>query len=75
MVFNLIGYDSGKGKWEMLLQATKYSAEILMLQDKLGTIKAGKYADLIITDGNPDEDISVMEKDLLHVMKEGTLVY
>lgn len=63
------------GNIDMLLQATKYSAEISMLIDKLGTVKVGKYADLIVVDGNPDEDILVMEKDLIHVLKEGKFYY
>ncbi|MDR3585882.1 MAG: amidohydrolase family protein [Desulfosporosinus sp.] len=60
---------------DMLLQATKYSAEIVRLNDRLGTVKAGKYADLIVIDGNPDDNIFVMEKDLIHVLKEGNLIY
>ncbi|ATW24812.1 metal-dependent hydrolase family protein [Candidatus Formimonas warabiya] len=67
----LLGFDN----IEMLLQATKYSAEIVLLQDQLGTVKAGKYADLIVVDGNPDEDVDVMQKDLCHVIKEGKIVY
>lgn len=32
------------------------------MDDNLGTIKAGKIADLVIVDGKPDEDIAVMTK-------------
>lgn len=60
---------------DMLIQATKNSAEIVGLDDKLGTITKGKYADLIVVDGNPDEDIYVMKKDLIHVIKEGQIIY
>lgn len=60
---------------DILLQATKNSAEIMMLDDKIGTIKTGKYADLIVTDGNPDLDIKVMTKPLQHVIQEGKVIY
>lgn len=59
---------------DILLQATKNSAEILMLEDEIGTVKAGKCADLIITDGNPDEDIRVMNRPLLHVIRGGKII-
>lgn len=59
---------------DILLQATKNSAEILRLDDITGTIKTGKAADIIICDGNPDENIRVMNKPLLHVLAEGKLI-
>ncbi len=55
----------------ILLQATKNSAEIAGYGDVLGSVKEGKLADLIIVDGNPDEDIYVMCKPMIHVIKEG----
>lgn len=45
---------------DILLQATKYSAEALGIAEETGEIKAGLCADLILVNGNPDEDISVM---------------
>ncbi len=56
---------------DMLLQATKNSAEIICVDDKLGTVKAGKIADLIVVDGNPDEEIEAMMKPMLHVFSNG----
>jgi len=56
---------------DILLQATKYSAEIAGLGNMLGTVKAGKLADLIVVDGNPDEDIYVMAKPMTHVFRDG----
>jgi len=65
----LLGFDN----IEMLKQATIYSARCIGLDDKLGTIKENKVADLIAVDGNPDADIYAMEKDLLMVMKSGKI--
>lgn len=56
---------------DILLQATKNSAEIAGLGDVLGTIKTGKIADLVAVDGNPDEDIYVMTKPVIHVFRNG----
>lgn len=59
---------------DILKQATINSAIILGLEKELGTIKVGKLADLVLVDGNPDEDIYVMEKPVLRVFKEGKAV-
>lgn len=59
---------------DILIQATKNSAEILGFGDTLGTIKEGKIADLALVDGNPDEDIYVMTKPAVHVIRDGELL-
>lgn len=59
---------------DILLQATKYSAEIMKMDDEIGTIKVGKAADLFLADGNPDEDIRVMNRPPLHVIAGGKVV-
>ena len=41
--------------------ATKTGAEIAGSDDKVGTLELGKLADLLIIDGNPFEDIRIME--------------
>lgn len=56
---------------EMLRQATINSARILGLEDQLGTVRAGKLADLVVVDGKPDEDISAMLTYPAAVFKEG----
>jgi imidazolonepropionase-like amidohydrolase len=52
----------GFSKSEALVAATKTSAEILHMGDRLGTIEIGKLADIIVVDGNPDEDFSAFRK-------------
>ncbi len=59
---------------DMLKQATINSAKIIGWDDKLGTIKAGKLADIIIVDGNPDEDHLVMAKPMINVIVGGKVV-
>jgi imidazolonepropionase-like amidohydrolase len=55
-----------------LQMATINAAELLGHQDELGTVTAGKYADLVAVPGNPLEDISVMSK-VNFVMKAGVV--
>lgn len=59
---------------DILLQATKNSAEIMGYGDELGTVKEGKLADLVLVDGKPDEDIYVMTKPAVHVIKDGEIL-
>ena len=58
---------------DTLIQATKNNAEILYIDDSVGTIKAGKKANLAIYNGNPDEDIEVLN-DVALVIKDGKKV-
>jgi imidazolonepropionase-like amidohydrolase len=52
----------GFTKTEALVAATKTSAEIMHMGDRLGTIEVGKLADIIVVDGNPDEDFNALRK-------------
>jgi imidazolonepropionase-like amidohydrolase len=52
----------GFTKSEALQAATKTSAEIMHMGDRLGTIEVGKLADMIVVDGNPDEDFNALRK-------------
>lgn len=59
---------------DILLQATKYSAEIAGLIDRKGTIKVGKNAELVVVCGNPDEDIDVMRSLPKYVVFRGDVI-
>lgn len=56
---------------DILLQATKYNAEIAGVDHMVGEIKEGLMADLILVDGNPAEDLSVMYDKPEKVFKSG----
>lgn len=62
--------EAGMPNLEAIQAATLNTAQLLGVEDKLGTIEAGKIADIIAVAGNPEEDIKVM-KDVTFVMKEG----
>ncbi|MCH4887891.1 amidohydrolase family protein [Acidaminobacter sp. JC074] len=59
---------------DLILQATKHSAEIMKMDHKIGTIKVGKLADLVIVDGDPLDDISVLRNNIETVIKSGQVV-
>ena len=48
---------------EILRQATSNAAEMMMLEGKIGCIKPGAYADLIVVEGDPLRDISLLAAD------------
>ena len=58
---------------EALQTATVNGAELLGLSAEIGTIEAGKTADLIAVEGDPLKDITVMEN-VVFVMKQGAII-
>ncbi len=65
--------EFGFSNIECLREATINSAKIVGLDKVCGTVKVGKYADLIAVCGNPDKDINVMRSLPKYVFKEGVL--
>ena len=49
------------GNMGAIVATTKTNAEVLRCEDDLGTIEAGKLADLILVDGDPLEDITLFQ--------------
>ena len=58
---------------EALKAATITNARLLDMDDKLGSLEAGKLADVIVVDGKPDESLDDLQKIDL-VMKDGRLL-
>ena len=65
--------ENGMSEMNAIQSATMETAKLLRIEDKLGSIEAGKFADMIAVKGNPIEDISIL-KDIDVVIKDG-LVY
>jgi imidazolonepropionase-like amidohydrolase len=55
------------------LRTTATSAALLGVDDRVGTLAAGKLADIVAVPGNPLNDITATER-VSFVMKEGTIV-
>jgi len=49
--------DAGVSPLQTLQAATIHSAELMRMQDRLGTLEPGKAADVVVVDANPLEDI------------------
>ncbi|MEP1093850.1 MAG: amidohydrolase family protein [Cyclobacteriaceae bacterium] len=56
--------QAGISNYRILLAATKHAAEILGEQETLGTIDAGKSADLVLTTDNPLEILGTLQEPL-----------
>jgi len=71
LVFELLCLERcGLSNEDLLLAATRRGAEVCGLQDEVGTLEAGKLADIVVIDGNPLEDIQALRKIRL-VLKGG----
>lgn len=60
---------------QALKAATSVNAEVLRMEDRIGSIEPSKWADIIIVDGCPDENPSVLtsSENIKLVMKEGRI--
>ena len=58
---------------DAIQSATAVAAELLRISGEVGTLEAGMLADVIAVEGDPLDDISILQ-DVAFVMKEG-IVY
>lgn len=68
--------QAGMPPMAALVAATKNAAIALGAEEDLGTLEPGKLADLLVVDGNPLDDVSLLEdvERILLVVKEGEIV-
>jgi len=62
----------GESPMSALVSATRINAEILGWSDRIGSVEAGKWADLVAVPGDPLRDITVTER-VGFVMKAGVV--
>lgn len=62
--------EAGMPPMKAIQSATMTTAELLGIEDQLGSIEPGKIADMIAVDENPLDNINTMEH-VIFVMKEG----
>jgi imidazolonepropionase-like amidohydrolase len=61
---------------EVLLSATKVNAELFRMSDKIGTVEPGKYADLLVVDGDPLKNLRLFQmQDRISVIMKGGVLY
>jgi imidazolonepropionase-like amidohydrolase len=65
--------EAGMTPAEAIATSTRRSAECMRLDGEIGALEAGKRADLLVVDGDPLADISILRKreSLALVMKDG----
>ncbi len=62
---------------EILRQATSVTAEMMMMEGHIGCIAPGAYADLLVVDGDPLKDISLLAADgrtLRTIVRAGAVI-
>jgi imidazolonepropionase-like amidohydrolase len=61
---------------QSLVSATRTNAELFGMADEIGTVEGDKLADLLVVDGNPLENMAVLQKldNLKLIMKGGRVV-
>jgi imidazolonepropionase-like amidohydrolase len=66
----------GFSPMEAIQAATGLAAECMNMNQEIGTIEAGKYADLVVVDGDPLSDISILRDAdrIVQVYKGGVTV-
>jgi imidazolonepropionase-like amidohydrolase len=62
----------GMTPMQAIQAATSSAADLLGRSDEVGSIKPGKYADLIAVSGDPTKDVSLLEH-VQFVMKDGAI--
>ena len=66
----------GMSPMEAIIASTAKGAELLGLADRLGTLEPGRQADLLILDGDPLADITVLREParIAYVFKAGSIL-
>jgi imidazolonepropionase-like amidohydrolase len=61
---------------EVLLSATRVNAEIFRMEDRIGSVEAGKCADLLVVKGKPLKDLRLFQDpDNLPLIMKGGVVF
>jgi len=65
--------ENGMTPMQAIVAATKTASECVQMPGDIGTLEAGKLADLLVVDGDPLSDISILEdrSKLLVIMQGG----
>jgi imidazolonepropionase-like amidohydrolase len=65
--------SAGMTPMDAIIAATGNAADLIGASDRVGSIRAGRFADIIAVTGDPLADISALER-VSFVMKGGTLI-
>ena len=65
--------EAGLTSMEVIQSATLRAAQLQGVENDLGTVTEGKYADMVIVDGDPLQDITLLQHKIVLVIKGGEL--
>lgn len=65
--------NAGMKPEQALKAGTSEAAKLIGLSAEIGSLEPGKYADLMVVDGNPLDDMGVLRTSVKLVMKEGQI--
>jgi imidazolonepropionase-like amidohydrolase len=71
-IANLV--EAGLTPMEAIQSATLRAAQMQGVEDRVGTVSVGKVADILVVDGDPLHDITLLQHGVVHVIKNGVLV-
>jgi imidazolonepropionase-like amidohydrolase len=66
--------EAGMSPLDIIHAATRNAAELLGMQDRIGTLEPGKFADLIAVPGDPTKDVHALQH-AKFVMKAGQIIF
>ena len=67
--------ECGMTPYQAIKSATVVNSKLFQMENQIGTIEAGKWADIIVVDGYPDEDAAILAEpnNVRLVMKRGDI--
>ena len=65
--------ENGMSPMQAIVASTRTASECAHIDDEVGTLEPGKVADVLVVDGDPLDDIGVLEdrSKLLMIMQSG----
>ena len=68
--------ECGMSPMQAIVATTKVASECIHMQDAVGTLEAGKLADLLVVDGDPLADITVLQdKERIALIMQGGRIH
>lgn len=67
-------HQSGMTPMQIIVAATKHGAHVCNMEDEIGTLEAGKIADILVVNSDPLTDLNVLKHNVLMVFHNGTLI-
>ena len=74
LIPELMVSELGMSPMDAILACTQTAAKALGLQDEIGTLEAGKIADMVAVNGNPLKDITAIRQ-VRAVMRNGVIIH